>query len=184
MDNYIVLVKTHPMIMAIAQFAILGTFGEVLSKWVSLKKIHLPFSFSLILWKMMIWSILAVCIKYAFLGFHGFVDQLVASSYLPADCLINRSFSRALSISFFMNVQFGLLLVILHRVLDNAMPGQKKNWSGLGKAMLTLLWFWIPAHTVTFMLAKDYQIGLAALWSVALGLILGIFNASESNKTA
>jgi hypothetical protein len=32
----------------------------------------------------------------------------------------------------------------------------------------------IPAHTITFSLPADYQIRLAALWSLALGLILGL----------
>ena len=41
-------------------------------------------------------------------------------------------------------------------------------------AWRTLIWFWIPAHTLTFSLAVDYQVGLAALWSLALGLILGL----------
>jgi hypothetical protein len=39
-----------------------------------------------------------------------------------------------------------------------------------------MIWFWIPAHTITFSLPTDFQIGLAALWSVVLGVILGFFN--------
>jgi uncharacterized membrane-anchored protein len=74
-----------------------------------------------------------------------------------------------------MNLQFGLFLVIMHRVLDN-LPEKQKNWKNLDKSMYSLLWFWIPAHTVTFMVPTDLRIGLAAIWSIALGLILGFFN--------
>jgi short-subunit dehydrogenase len=45
----------------------------------------------------------------------------------------------------------------------------------LAKELKSLIWFWIPAHTITFMLPKPYQIGLAALWSIVLALILGIY---------
>ena len=40
-------------------------------------------------------------------------------------------------------------------------------------ALKSIVWFWIPAHTVTFMLPDVYRIGLAAVWSVVLGVILG-----------
>lgn len=85
----------------------------------------------------------------------------------------------AFTISALMNLQFGLTLVILHRVLDN-IPLKVKNWKGLDKGMLSLIWFWIPAHTMTFMLPDVYRIGLAAVWSVVLGLILGFFGKINS----
>jgi peptidoglycan/LPS O-acetylase OafA/YrhL len=56
---------------------------------------------------------------------------------------------------------------------------RKRNWKKLDSAFLSLLWFWIPVHTVTFMLPKDYQIGLAALWSFMLGLLLSTFTRSN-----
>ena len=34
--------------------------------------------------------------------------------------------------------------------------------------------FWIPAHTVTFMLPPEYQVAMAAALSVALGIILNL----------
>ena len=78
-----------------------------------------------------------------------------------------------------MNLQFGPFLVIAHRLLDNAIA-RKNNWANIDKGMLSLLWFWIPAHTLTFILPKPFQIGLAALWSVVLGLILGFYNRENS----
>ncbi|MDD3051530.1 MAG: hypothetical protein PHR06_10335, partial [Candidatus Cloacimonetes bacterium] len=69
METYKSLVDVHPIIMAIIQFAILGTLGEIISKWIINKKLTMPFSIGLTLWKMVVWSILAVCIKYAFVGY-------------------------------------------------------------------------------------------------------------------
>ena len=174
MSWYVEAVMSHPILMAIVQFAILGTFGEVVSKWIIKKKIHSPFQVKMILWKMIVWAILAVCIKYAFVGIIGFVDALIDHKMLP-EFFAKAGFARAFSISFLINIQFGLFLVIFHRVLDNLVLTDK-NWKGLHKGMLSLLWFWVPAHTVTFMLPKVYQIGLAAMWSVMLGIILGFFN--------
>jgi len=174
MTWYINFVVANPILSAVIQFAILGTLGETISKWIVKKRIHSPFSLGIYLWKMVVWAILAVGIKYAFTGMKGFVDALVEHSLLPKAFETN-IYIRAFGLSFLTNIQFGLFLVLFHRVLDNLVLTQK-NWKGLDKAMLSLLWFWIPAHTVTFSLPKDYQIGLAALWSVVLGIILGFFN--------
>lgn len=166
---YMQFVTENPILSAIIQFALLGTLGEMVSRWVQQRKIFLPFTLRLILWKMLTWSILAVLIKYAFTGYKGFVDTLMEHNYLPQDNGVFRAFF----ISTAMNLQFGLLLVILHRILDN-IPEKQGNWNNIQKSMYSLIWFWIPAHTVTFIMPRELQIGLAALWSVALGLILGL----------
>ena len=171
MDWYINLVTAHPILTAMAQFAVLGTLGDIISKWLVARRFFMPFNFGTILLKMLEWALLAICIKYAFVGFHGFVDSLVAHGMLPELSKIGRAFT----ISTTMNLQFGPFLVIAHRLLDNAIE-RKSNWTGIDKGMLSLLWFWIPAHTLTFILPKPFQIGLAALWSVVLGLILGFYN--------
>jgi len=175
MENYIAFVKANQIVSAIIQFAILGTLGEFISRWVTTKKMYNPFSFKQIIWKMIVWSILAICIKYAFMGFKGYIDILALNGFLPKASLIKGSLTRAFAISFFVNIQFGLFLVIFHRVLDNLIE-TKKNWANLDKAIYSLFWFWIPAHTFTFFLPTDIQIGMAALWSLALGLILGLYN--------
>jgi len=162
---------------AMIQFAFLGTLGDMIAKWLQKGQLFMPYSLVTLLLKMLEWAILAVCIKYAFVGFQGFVDGLVGHDMLPELGL----FGRAFSVSLTMNLQFGLLLVIFHRYLDNVIA-RESNWANLDKGMKSLVWFWIPAHTLTFMLDKPFQIGLAALWSVVLGIILGYFN--RQTKTA
>jgi len=174
MNWYVNTVIQHPILTAVIQFAVLGTFGEIISKWIINKKIMMPFSFKIVLWKMVIWSILAICIKYAFVGIKGYVNALTEHRLLPS-VFAEKGIARAFGISVLVNLQFGLFLVIFHRILDNLVL-RAKNWKGLDKGMLSLLWFWIPAHTITFSLPKEFQIGLAALWSVMLGVILGFFN--------
>lgn len=171
MGAYITFVKAYPFISAMIQFAILGTLGDIISKWLQKKQFFMPYSVVVLLLKMLEWAILALCIKYAFVGFQGFVASLVAHGILPELGV----FGHAFAVSVTMNLQFGLLLVILHRYLDNIIA-REGNWANLDKGMKSLVWFWIPAHTITFMLDKPYQIGLAALWSLVLGIILGYFN--------
>jgi hypothetical protein len=171
LELYVQWVKDWPILSAMVQFAILGTFGEVISKWVITKSFKYPFNLAMTAWKMIVWAILAIGIKYAFKGFNGYVDYLEAHAMLPA----LSKFGRAFAISAFMNLQFGITLVLAHRALDN-IPLKVKNWKNLDKGIYSLIWFWIPAHTVTFMLPDLYRIGLAALWSLVLGLILGFFN--------
>ena len=178
MDWYIDFVKAYPILSAIIQFAILGTAGEIISKIIIAGKIHSPFNLNMILKKMAIWAFLAVCIKFAFMGFQGFTDSLILHNYLPELGLLPRAFA----VSVLMNLQFGLFLVIMHRILDNLAAGVKKNWTNIDKSILSLIWFWIPAHTITFTLPRDFQIGLAALWSLALGIILGFYNKPKEQK--
>ncbi|MBN1250575.1 MAG: hypothetical protein JXR51_05145 [Bacteroidales bacterium] len=171
MNWYIDLVKTYPILTAMVQFAILGTFGDIISKWIIEKKIFLPYTYLTLILKMLEWAVIAVTIKYAFVGFHGFVDILIEHKMLPELNIFTKSFA----ISSSMNLQYGPFLVIFHRFLDNLIS-KKNNWEKIDKGMLSLLWFWIPAHTITFMLPKPFQIGLAAIFSVVLGIILGFYN--------
>jgi hypothetical protein len=157
------------------QFAVLGTLGDIVSHWIVKRKIFLPYDLKTLILKILEWSILGVIIKYAFVGFLGFVEALVHNNYLPSLEGVGRSFV----ISTSMNLQFGPFLVIIHRFMDNIIS-RKKNWKNLDKGFYSLLWFWIPAHTITFILPKEFQIGLAALWSLALGIILGFYNRKVS----
>jgi len=174
-DKYIAFVQMYPFLSAMLQFAVLGTLGDCIAKWFIGKSLRWPFTLKETIWKPIEWAMLAVLIKIAFIGYNGFVDALAHKQILPNQVSVTGSFLRAFSISVSMNLQFGFLLVILHRMLDY-LPFGKVNYSNIHKGFYSLIWFWIPAHTVTFMLPTDYQIGLAAVWSLALGLILGLFN--------
>ncbi|OGR44637.1 MAG: hypothetical protein A2X35_04840 [Elusimicrobia bacterium GWA2_61_42] len=171
MDWYIQLVKAYPITTAMAQFAVLGTLGEAASKWLGARRFFSPFGLRGTLLRMLGWAALAVCIKYAFTGFVAFVDGLVSHGLVPELGAPGKAFAVSLA----MNLQFGPFLVIVHRLIDNTIDGAP-NWANLDKGLLSLLWFWVPAHTVTFLLPPDLRIGLAAVWSLALGLLLGWYN--------
>lgn len=171
MEAYVSFVRAWPISSAMLQFAVLGTLGEAAAAWMRAGRFFPPFSPRVALLKALGWSVLAVCIKYAFAGFTAFVAGLSAKGLLPRE---SGPLFFAFAVSLSMNLQFGPFLVITHRLIDNGIDG-RRNWAGLDKALLSLLWFWVPAHTITFMLPEDFRIGLAALWSLALGIILGFY---------
>ncbi len=164
----------NPILSSMIKFAILGTAGEIAAKIIAKRKINILQT----LYSIVVWAVLGAVIKYAFVGFDGFVKELTSENLLPKG-----TFGEAFFKSVFINVMFGPWLIILHRFLDYLIvkPGRIKK-EGLMGAMLTLLWFWIPAHTVTFVLPPQHRITLAAVWSFVLGLILGIFISIKAPK--
>jgi hypothetical protein len=171
MNWYLNWVTTQPLTSAAIQFAVLGTFGEWLSHLLRAKTLRLPGTILQLLGKVAAWGILGVVIKYGFAGMKGFTAALIEHGMLPLYC--TDGIGWAFSVSVFTNVFFGPQMMFFHRIEENLITW-RWDVSGLSKAWWTLLWFWIPAHTVTFSLPKEYQIGLAAVWSVVLGLIMGL----------
>lgn len=178
MECYVSFVKNYVFLSAIIHFAILGTLGEMISQMMVNKNVKYPFTFFMTLKKMAVWAFLGVVIKFTFKGFvSGYVPKLMEVGYLPQ--AEHGSFLFAFSVSVLSNLQFGIFMVLFHRLLDNLVTGQK-NWKNLDKGFLSMLWFWIPAHTITFMLPEHFQIVMASAWSVALGVLLGMFNSKSS----
>jgi len=89
--------------------------------------------------------------------------------------------------SLLMNTIFAFPMMTFHRLTDMLIDRQqlfsawpvsellsKMDWPGLVRvAGASCLWFWVPAHTVTFLLPQEYRVLSAALLAIALGLILG-----------
>jgi len=119
------------------------------------------------------WALLGLLIKLGFLMMKGAAAAVIDHGLLPDS--FRQGLGWALTVSVLTNLFFGPQMMFGHRLWDNVILRQR-HWAGLEKAWWTLLWFWIPAHTVTFALPPDFQIGLAAAWSVVLGAILGSTN--------
>ncbi|RJP76048.1 MAG: hypothetical protein C4524_10715 [Candidatus Zixiibacteriota bacterium] len=179
MNGYAEWVSQNPLTSAALQFAILGTLGEVLSHSLRQRRIALPCTAGQLYGKVAAWALLGIIIKAGFVGMRGFTIALLDHGLLPDWC--GAGFGFALALSVLTNTFFGPQMMAFHRLEDNLILRQW-NYNGLTKAWWTLLWFWIPAHTLTFSLPADYQIGLAALWSVALGLIMGFSKGSPQAK--
>lgn len=180
--------NAHPYLMGFAKFALLATAGELLAVRLAKKEWTLP---SYVWARFLIWGVIGVWITYMMKIFGAGVGALMASGLLPnpKHALLG-SFVKAFMISATMNLSFGPTFMALHKCsdtyLDIRATGKRKisianvihkvDWKKFATFTLlkTVPLFWIPAHTLTFMLPAEYQVAMAAALSVALGIILNL----------
>jgi hypothetical protein len=119
------------------------------------------------------------------------VDALLGRRMLPGAGL---ALAPALWKSVLMNLIFGFEMMVFHRFTDTLIGRGRLfstwpavevfrsiDWRNMLRVVgLAVLWFWIPAHTVTFLLPEIYRVAAAALLGIALGLIMGF--ASKKAK--
>ncbi len=106
----------------------------------------------------------------------------------------------AFAISTFMNLIFAPVFMTLHKITDvhilqtggslkgflSPIPFYKifpsLNWEVQWTFVFkkTIPFFWIPAHTITFLMPADYRIVFAALLGIVLGVLLSL--ASQKSK--
>lgn len=166
----------NPYLSSMIKFAILGTLGEWLGTFIRSKR---SLGVYQIITKMIIWGLLGALIKWAFSSFILLIDAQLMHNLLPKVCgssKILKSFCIALEINLF----FAPFMMYFHRFLDN-IATWTKSYAGMSKAIASIGWFWIPAHTITFSLPGRYQIVFAAALGVVLGIIMGITKKSIPN---
>jgi hypothetical protein len=203
---YIKFNAEHGFITAFIKFAVLATAGEVAGLRIRSGSYLVP-GFG-ILPRAIVWGILGLLIKAAFSIFLAGVPPML--EYLGMDSPLEQlvgpmSFSRvivAFSVSFFLNIFFSPVLMTLHRITDAHISAGKGTLEGLfrapsvGASLRSIDWnmhwgfvlkktiplFWIPAHTLTFLLPADFQVLFAALLGIALGVILAVASRGSTDK--
>lgn len=175
---------THPYIMAFIKFAFLATIGEIFAMSLAKKSWSMPVK---IIARFVIWGLIGIWITYMMKIFSGGVASLMKSGALPGG---NNTFLRALYISATMNLTFGPTFMAVHKCSDKLLElmAKKSDDLSMKNVVSSIDWttfvgftlfktvpiFWIPAHTVTFMLPAEYQVIMAAALSIALGVILSL----------
>ena len=109
----------------------------------------------------------------------------------------------AFAVSVGMNLIFAPWMMTIHKITDEHIARTGGTLRGLfrplpfGEILASLNWqvqwnfvfkktiplFWIPAHTVTFLLPEQYRVLFAALLSVVLGVFLAIASLMGKNRT-
>ncbi|MDR2907301.1 MAG: hypothetical protein LBU91_04860 [Bacteroidales bacterium] len=125
-------------------------------------------------------------------GFAGSVGRANGTTafFFSASALL-----KAFSISVMMNCIFAPVFMTFHKITDTqivqtggTLKGffsnrinfstilQNLNWTVQWKFVFlkTIPFFWIPAHTITFILPNEFQVLFAAILGVVLGVILSI----------
>ena len=175
---------THPYIMGFIKFGLLATVGELISTSLRAKRWSAPVYVPA---RILIWGIIGVWITYMMKIFPNGVSALMGSGLLPGGDSV---FLRALFTSMTMNLTFGPTFMAVHKCTDKwlELRAQKKGRVGLKNIITGIDWygfvtftlfktvplFWIPAHTITFLLPSSYQVIMAASLSVALGIFLSL----------
>jgi hypothetical protein len=199
MTTFETLNSSYPLLMAFVKFAILATFGEMLGLKIKTGKWNAP-NYG-VLPKAVIWGLLGMWIAFAMrifcTGVPAFLSRYAVFSDLPVVMASSFSWMKifgAFAISTMMNISFAPIFMTVHKITDCHIAANngafkalitplnvaqslqqinwKVQWNFVFKKSIPL--FWIPAHTLTFLLPQNYQVLFAAVCSIILGLILSI----------
>ncbi|BAX80953.1 hypothetical protein [Labilibaculum antarcticum] len=203
-DFYIDFNKAHGMITSFVKFAILATLGEVIGLRLKTGNYYQK-SFGLIP-RAVVWGFLGLTIKLSFvifatgtpiflsyLGIEGAVD-VMKGPFSASKLLV------AFSISACLNLIYAPVMMTLHKITDTHIIDNGGTLLGfmrpiqISKIFINLNWdvqwnfvfkktipfFWIPAHTITFLLPPDFQVLFAAILGVVLGVLLAIASLKSS----
>jgi len=190
--------SSHGMIMSFIKFAILATLGESIGLRIR-NGVYNKKGFGLIP-RAIVWGFLGLTIKMSFVVFATGTPKFL--SYLGLNNsteIMQGSFSGlklfvAFSISTAMNLIYAPVMMTLHKITDTHIINNGGTISGLfrkidfGNIMSNMNWdvqwnfvfkktipfFWIPAHTITFLLPQQYQVLFAAILGIILGVLLAI----------
>jgi hypothetical protein len=188
----------HGYFMAFIKFAILATLGEVIGLRIKTGQYNQP-GFG-ILPRAIVWGFIGLTIKGAFVIFQsGTPIMLENLGVKNAVSALSGPFSAeklfvAFCTSVALNVVYAPVMMTFHKMMDVHIVAHGGTVSGLftfihfKEIIVNLDWnvqwnfvfkktipfFWIPAHTITFLLPPDFQVLFAALLGIALGTILSI----------
>ena len=181
----------HPYLMGFVKFALLATAGELIAIKMASGRFAKP---AYLIARIVIWGLIGVWITYMMKIFFLGSGAMIAAGLLPGKSLAADSITykliRAFATAATMNLTFGPTFMAVHKCSDTYLALRAQNGRGvkLSEVIDAVDWkrfvsftlfktvpiFWIPAHTVTFLLPPAYQVMLAALLSVALGIILNL----------
>jgi hypothetical protein len=187
----------QPYLMGFAKFAVLATMGELLSLRLAAGKWTFPKG---MLWKALGWGAIGMLVTLMFTFYSNGVAGAMKAGLLPGNpdavsfgaCLL-----KAFLISAIMNLTFGPVFMAAHRISDTVIDGRAAgrkttvstavheiDWQGFFRFVIakTLPFFWIPAHTLAFLLPAEYRVVAAAYLSIALGMIL-VYARRRQGKT-
>jgi len=180
---FVEITAAHPFLIGFAKFLVLATMGELLALRIVRGRWYAPAGLG---YRAVVWGLIGMAIVLVFDIFASGIAAAMAKSLLPGG---NSKLAFAFFVSVAMNATFAPAMMLFHRATDTfidlaceqrrARPGVADvvaaiDWQGFVSFVLlrTIPCFWVPAHTVTFLLPPEYRVLAAAMLSIALGAIL------------
>ena len=170
------------------KFFFLASIGDYIALRIKFKEWKIP---NYIFIKAVVWGLIGVVIVLMFIIYPVGVETLQEENILPFE---GNTFFFALFVSVIMNFTFAPTMMAFHRVSDTYLNLRKENNQiTIGESIGSVNWrqfinftvfksipfFWVPAHTITFLLPEEYRIIFAAILGIILGLILGLFSSKK-----
>ena len=200
---YIEFNQLHALISSFAKFAVLATLGELIGLRIRTGN-YLQQGFG-VLPRAIVWGFLGITIKMAFvifaIGTPAFLELLGFRNLkqIMLNSLTIQKIGISFSISVAMNLIYAPVMMTLHKITDTHIINNHGTLKGFltpikfGEIIVNLDWktqwnftfkktipfFWIPAHTITFLLPTDFQVLFAALLGIALGVLLAFANLNK-----
>ncbi|MCF7926890.1 MAG: hypothetical protein K9L74_04895 [Candidatus Izimaplasma sp.] len=171
--------RDYPLLGGFIKFFFLASSGDLLSVRFKKNKWDYPNNF---FYKALIWGLIGIFIVIIFGVFTEGITTLQTQGILPFKY---STILTAFLISFFLNTIFAPTMMIFHRVSDYYIDHDTTllgtidqiDWQQFFSIVIfkTIPFFWIPAHTITFLLPSEYRVIFAAILGIFLGFILNIF---------
>ncbi len=187
----------YKLIGAFFKFAILASMGDMLGLRLRQGEWKLTTGF---FYKAIVWGFIGVVIVLIFGIFTSGISSLQEQNLLPSASMdtFGGKLLFAFFVSAFMNLTFAPAFMGFHKFTDTyiEMKITSKEKTTCKKALESINWhafvgfvvlktipfFWIPAHTITFLLPEEFQVIFAAVLGIALGLLLGLANTNKGKK--
>ena len=184
-----------PYVAGFIKFFVLATMGDILAVRIRNKRYV---KVQGLIWRALIYGFIGILMTLVFQVFSGGVKFAMSVGYLP---FAGNVFFTAFFTSVCMNLFFAPAFMTFHRVTDTMIDMRcEARGSGvkirlrdvlknidfadfIGFVIIkTVPIFWIPAHTVTFLLPNEYRVLFAAVLSVAMGAILSFAKSRAPKK--
>ncbi|MBO4631725.1 MAG: Mpv17/PMP22 family protein [Lentisphaeria bacterium] len=183
LQNFGKFTSHFPYLMGFFKVGLLATFGEMLKVRVKTGSWKVPALFA----RFIVWGVVGLLFTLVFALFGKGISAMIGTPLWFGRITLKPNFGDnllfAFSTSFWMNMIFAFPMMLGHEWC-NEVINQKRFIGGaeflekLNKAVWgsfipkTIVFFWIPAHTVTFLLPPDYRVLMSAVLSLVLGAIL------------
>ncbi len=192
---FVQVTAAHPFLIGFAKFFLLATMGELLALRIVTGAWKAP---SALAQRAVIWGFLGMAIVLVFSIFGAGVADALKKGLLPGG---DSRLAFAFAVSAIMNLTFAPAMMLTHRMTDTWLdlrgetPGTvpslaavvaRIDWKGFVGFVLfrTIPFFWIPAHTLTFLLPPEYRVLAAAFLSIALGALLAFAKKRSAQARA
>jgi hypothetical protein len=179
--------KAHPFLMGYAKLFTLGTFGELLK----FRLAKGSWGLDKVLQRAAVWGVYGLWFALAFPGFAALTMGLIEQGIWPGTLDAEAGFGAKLWVAFSMSLWINFLgmyawgMMVGHEYCNHLIRTRWRSWSLRAFAEATdkrfvlsflpaTLLFWIPAHTFTFAMPREWYVLIAAVLAIVLGFLLSV----------